>query len=238
MINGSRLLAIVPARGGSKRIPRKNIIELAGKPLISWTIEAALNSNYIDRVIVSTDDNEIAQISKKYGAEVPFIRPKELASDTATSVDVVLHVLDELCKESDIFDFIVLLQPTSPLRTTQHIDDAIEQLIMKHSLSIISVYEAAHNPIWCNRLGEDGSMSGFIKPEYANKRSQDLPKYYCLNGAIYICDTSVLYTNHDFFSETKCDAFIMDRKDSIDIDDVLDFELVKIIMKDIQLSHM
>ena len=128
MIGQQRLLAIIPARGGSKRLPRKNILDLSGKPLIAWTIEAALNSKYIDRIVVSTDDQEIANISIKHGAEVPFLRPKSLATDDASSIDTVINVLGEIEIIDQHYEYIVLLQPTSPLRTEIDIDKAIELL--------------------------------------------------------------------------------------------------------------
>ena len=123
MIGKKKLLAVIPARGGSERIPKKNILNLSGKPLISWTIEAALASKYIDDVVVSTDDNEIFTIAKKYGAKVPFIRPDKFSSNHASSISVVLHVIDFLQKVNESYDYIILLQPTSPLRTVKNIDN-------------------------------------------------------------------------------------------------------------------
>ena len=131
MIGQQRLLAIIPARGGSKRLPGKNIMDLAGKPLIAWTIEAALNSKYIDRVVVSTDDQEISNVSIKYGVEVPFLRPKSLATDDASSIDTIINVLGEIKIIDQHYEYIVLLQPTSPLRTEIDIDKAIELLEKK-----------------------------------------------------------------------------------------------------------
>ena len=125
MLNGKTFLAIIPARGESKRLPRKNIMELAGKPLIAWTIEAALNSQFIDEVVVTTDNQEIAIVAQQYGANIPFLRPNKLASDTATTFDVVRHAIGHYRENGKIFDFIILLQPTSPLRTKDHIDEAI-----------------------------------------------------------------------------------------------------------------
>ena len=174
-------LVIIPARGGSKRLPRKNLLDLCGKPLIAWSIEAALKSKYISKVIVSSDDEEILNIAKEYKAD--FIkRPDELASDTATTFDALKHTLENVEK----YDYVVLLQPTSPLRTEKHIDEAIELLKEKNADAIISVCEMEHSPLWSNTLDEDLNMSNFLRDEVLNKRSQDLPKYYRLNGAIYI----------------------------------------------------
>ncbi|MBC8555357.1 MAG: acylneuraminate cytidylyltransferase family protein, partial [Candidatus Brocadiales bacterium] len=147
MINNKRILAIIPARGGSKRLPRKNILDLAGKPPIAWSIEAALGSKYIDRVIVSTDDEEIAGISRKYGADVPFMRPNKLATDESSSVDVVLHVINTLKEKGRESEYIMLLQPTSPLRTMENIDEAVELLQSSSSDAVISVCEAEHSPL-------------------------------------------------------------------------------------------
>jgi CMP-N-acetylneuraminic acid synthetase len=181
VLNGKTFLAVIPARGGSKRLPRKNVLDLAGKPLIAWTIEAAKQSKYIDHFVVSTDDQEITDVSKQFGAEV-LTRPGELATDTASSVDVVLHSINAQQKQ---YDYVILLQPTSPLRTAQHIDEAIELLFEKNANAIISVCETDHSPLWSNTLHEDGNMDNFIREEVKGKRSQDLPTYYRLNGAIF-----------------------------------------------------
>jgi CMP-N,N'-diacetyllegionaminic acid synthase len=222
MIGGKKLLAVIPARGGSKRLPRKNILDLAGKPLIAWTIEAALGSKYIDRVIVSTDDKEIATISKKYGADVPFMRPSELATDEAKSVDVVLHLLEKLKKIREKYDYIILLQPTSPLRTTQNIDDSVELLQARKSDAVISVCKVEHSPLWCNLIPDD-DLSNFLDHSILNKRSQDLEQYYRLNGAIYLCNAEKLKEEKAFFLKNRCSAYKMNRESSVDIDSRMDF---------------
>lgn len=215
-------LVIIPARGGSKRLPRKNILDLCGKPLISYSIEAGLKSKYISKVIVSSDDNEILTISKKYGAET-INRPEYLANDTATTFDALEHTMNSLEK----YDYIVLLQPTSPLRNEKHVDEAIELLNEKDANAVISVCESEHSPLWCNTLDEDLNMSNFLPKEVLNKRSQDLPKYYRINGAIYICKTEELLKNKSFFLKNKVFAYIMDKKDSVDIDEEIDFKLAQ-----------
>ena len=211
-------LAIIPARGGSKRLPRKNILDLCGKPLISWSIEAALKSKYISKVVVSSDDEEILNISSNFGADI-IKRPYELANDTATTFDTVKHTIDNF----ENYDYIVLLQPTSPLRNEKHIDEAIELLEEKQADAIVSVCEMDHSPLWSNTLPEDGNMRGFLREEILNKRSQDLEKYYRLNGAVYICKTDKLLENKSFFLKDNIFAYIMDRKSSIDIDEEIDF---------------
>ncbi len=224
MVGSKRLLAVIPARGGSKRLPRKNVLDLAGKPLIAWTIQEALNCKYIDQVIVSTDDKEISDISKEYGADVPFFRPSELATDEAKTVDVVLHLLDELEKVGERYDYIILLQPTSPLRTAQNIDESVELLQMKNSDAVISVCESEHPPLWCNVLPDDMSMDNFLDASVKNKRSQDLPKQYRINGAIYISSVKKLKKENSFFLSNNCIAYIMKQNVSIDIDTIDDFD--------------
>lgn len=226
MYTNKKFLAIIPARGGSKRLPRKNVLDLCGKPLIAYTIEAALKSKYIDKVIVSSDDEEILNISSNFGADI-IKRPIDLANDTATTFDTIKHTIDNFEK----YDYIVLLQPTSPLRNEKHIDEAIQLLEEKNADSIISVCEMDHSPLWSNTLPKDGNMSNFLKDEILNKRSQDLEKYYRLNGAIYICKTSKLLEEKSFILKKKIFAYIMDRKNSIDIDEKVDFDIAKILIK-------
>ena len=218
MYKNKTFLGIVPARGGSKRLPRKNMLDLCGNPLIAWSIEAGLNSKYIDKVVVSSDDDEILNISLNFGAET-IKRPVELASDTATTFDAIKHTIDNFEK----YDYIVLLQPTSPLRNEKHIDEAIELLEEKQADAIVSVCEMDHSPLWSNTLPKDGNMRGFLREEILNKRSQDLEKYYRLNGAIYICKTDKLLENKSFFLKDNIFAYIMDKKNSIDIDEEIDF---------------
>ena len=148
MIKGKTVLAVIPARGGSKRLPRKNCLLLQGKPLIVYSIEAAKESVYIDEVVVSTDDEEIASLARQAGASVPFLRPAELSTDEASSVDVVAHALNYYqVNEKKLFDYVVLLQPTSPLRTAAHINQALELLKEKKADAIVSVCEAEHSPL-------------------------------------------------------------------------------------------
>ena len=226
MYKNKTFLAIIPARGGSKRLPRKNILNLNSKPLIAWSIEAGLNSKYIDKVIVTSDDTEILDISKQFGA-VTIKRPVELASDTATTFDTLKHTIDNFEK----YDYIVLLQPTSPLRDEKHIDEAIELLLSKKADAIVSVCEMDHSPLWSNKLGDSLSMVGFIKDEVLNKRSQDLEIYYRLNGAIYICDTKKLLETKTLLLKSNIYAYEMDRRNSVDIDSDLDLLLSEILIK-------
>ena len=226
MIDTKKVLAIIPARGGSKRLPRKNVLPLAGKPLIGWSIDAAKNSKYIGQIFVSTDDKEIADVSSLFGINVPELRPDHLASDTATTESVLTYTLEKFGRDVDI---IVLLQPTSPLRTAQHIDEALDLFIEKQAFSVVSVTPCEHPPLWANTLPEDGTMGDFIRPE-ALKRSQDCGDFYRFNGAIYIFDArkfmeygEIRYTEESF-------AYVMENRVSFDIDQQLDFELAEFFM--------
>lgn len=227
MLNGKTFLAIIPARGGSKRLPRKNVLEIGGKPLIAWSIDAAIKSSYIDKVIVTSDDAEILEIAQHYGADI-VKRPIELAKDTATTYDAIKHTVENVEK----YDYIILLQPTSPLRNEQHIDEAINLLHVKQADAIVSVCKMEHSPLWSNVLPEDGDMSFFIRDEIKNRRSQDLSDYYRLNGAIYICKTENFLDEKTFFIKKNIFAYKMKRKNSIDVDEEIDFEICKVFLRD------
>ncbi|HEY3308698.1 MAG TPA: acylneuraminate cytidylyltransferase family protein [Desulfuromonadaceae bacterium] len=233
MIEGKTILAVIPARGGSKRLPRKNVALLAGKPLIAWSIEAANGSKYVDEVMVTTDDDEIATASHIHGATVPFLRPKELATDTATTFDVIEHVIgfykNELLK---CYDIVLLLQPTSPLRTSKDIDDAIQYLVQKNADAIVSVCETDHSPLWANVLPDDLSMAGFIRDEVKNKRSQDLETCYRLNGAIYLCNIERLLSERTLLISNNIFGYVMQKEKSVDIDSIIDLKLCELLMKE------
>ena len=220
-------LAIIPARGGSKRLPNKNILNLYGKPLIGWSIKAAKNSKYIDKVVVSSDYDKILNIAKEHNVDI-LKRPNSLATDTATTVDVLKHVLEYYNK----YDYLVLLQPTSPLRNEKHIDEAIELLEQKNADAVVSVCEMDHSPLWSNILPDDLNMSNFLREEIKNKRSQDLKKFYRLNGAIYICKVDRFLEENNLFLKDKIFAYIMDRKSSVDIDEEIDFKIAEILLDD------
>lgn len=230
MYNNKKFLAIITARSGSKGIRDKNIKEMDGRPMIAYTIEAAKKSGIFDTVMVSTNSERYAQISKEYGAEVPFLRPQNLASDTSNSMDVIEHVLLELGKSGHTYDYFMLLQPTSPLRTEADITKAVELLFEKHANCVVSVCEAEHTPIYMNTIDASLSIDDFI-PKNAAKRRQDLPKYYRLNGAIYLCDTGYFLKYKDFYKSGSY-AYIMDRGNSVDIDDEIDFKLAEILLSE------
>lgn len=233
MYEGKSILAIIPARGGSKGIPRKNIKTLDGKPLIAWSIEAGKKSKYIDRIIVSTEDKEIRDISLVYGAEVPFLRPKELAQDNTSSVDTIVDVIMKLKDIEKLeYDFILLLQPTSPLRNEKHIDESIDLLIsnLDKYNALISVTELEHPVYWNRNIDDSQRLRNFMEyDKNKNYRRQDFMKTYRLNGAIYLIKTDA-FLNYKNFETKDTLAYIMNRKSSIDIDCIDDLELAEYYM--------
>lgn len=232
MLANKEVLAIIPARGGSKGIKDKNILPFAGKPLIAWTIEAALNSKHVDRVIVSTDSLNIAGVSREWGAEVPFQRPAELASDTASGNAVVLHALQWLTKhEGYDSEYFILLQPTSPLRTSQHIDQAIcEFAAQSQADSMHSVAEVDKTPYYMKTINTNGYLENFMGDASGYDNRQQMPKFYQLNGAMYLMRTKDFLQCKTLFTK-RTNAYLMDRISSIDIDDEMDFALAEIFMK-------
>lgn len=230
MLGQYHITALIPARGGSKRLPGKNIKLLCGKPLIAWTIETAKASTYIDSVIVSTDDIEIKEISEKFGAEVPFIRPDYLSHDTASSFDVIKHAIECLNIDKSKH-LIVLLQPTSPLRTVAELNQALEFFLKKTADGVVSISETEHSPMWSNTLPNDGCMSNFIRPEVQGKRSQDLPKFFRLNGSIYIYETLTLLEQAKIFFDENVYGFETSLDTAVDIDTALDFLVAETIIK-------
>lgn len=217
MILNNKILALIPARGGSKGVPRKNVRIVQNKPLIAWTIEEAKKSKYIDKVILSSDDEEIMKVAAKWGCEVPFVRPAHLAEDQTPGIDPVLHAIDILPE----YDYVILLQPTSPLRTVDDIDQAIEFCFSKNALACISVCETTESPHWMYRVMDD-----HLKPiindngtKYA--RRQDLPPTYIINGAIYIAECTWLKESKSFLTDDTV-AYVMDSTRSLDIDNEVD----------------
>lgn len=219
------IVAIVPARAGSKRLPRKNVLPLGNKPLIQWTLDAAKASGVIDLIVVTSDDTEVLSIAEKSAVKT-IVRPEHLATDTSTTIDVILHTLEALRSENIYPKRVMLLQPTSPLRTAEDIKGAVKKMESTNAASVISVCTTEHSPLWCNTLDDNGCMDNFLPPEIINKRSQDLPIYYRLNGAIYLILTEKLITKKSFFT-IKSFAFLMKRENSVDIDNIFDFNFAK-----------
>ncbi len=226
-----RTLALIPARGGSRRLPRKNILPLGGRPLIAWSIEAALAARSVTRVIVSTDDSEIAAVARALGAEVPFMRPPALAGDTASGEAVVLHALDFFEATGERYDRLLLLQPTSPLRTAEDIDGAARLMSERDAHAVISVCPCDHPPEWSNTLPPDGSLRAFFRPGVRGTRSQDLPTSYRLNGALYLYDWQHLARQRSLAMDDKGYAWIMPRERSVDIDTALDLRFAEVLLQ-------
>ena len=222
-----KIIFIIPARGGSKGVPQKNIRFLAGKPLIAYTIDCTLNSKYINKVVVSTDDQEIATISEKYGAEV-VKRPDSLATDNSPTIDAVFHVLESLKIQNEKQTVIVLLQPTSPLRTSQDINSAIDLFFKNECDSVISVCECQHSPYWAYKI-DNHYLKTILGNNYLKMRRQDLPKSYIPNGAIYISTVAVLQESRSFNSPRTI-PYIMPSIRSVDIDNELDFIVAESII--------
>ena len=221
-----KILAIIPARGGSKGVPRKNIRDLAGKPLIAWTIEEAKKSKYIDRLILSSEDDEIIEVAKKYGCEVPFKRPIELAQDDTLGIDPVLHAIEQ-CPG---YDYVVVLQPTSPLRTVEDIDGCIEKLISSGVDFCVSVTEPEKSPYWMYTL-ENNQMAPLLPQETLIARRQDLPKCYSLNGAIYVARINSFIEEKSFIT-TNTMAYVMSQERSFDIDTIVDFKICEYLIEE------
>jgi len=227
-----RILGVIPARGGSKAIPRKNIKPLLGRPLIAYTIASALKSKLLTRVIVSSDDKEIIEISKRYGADVPFVRPKELATDLSLATDVIRHaVLETERLEGMEYDYVVMLQPTTPLRTAEDIDEALKKLIETGADSVISVVNVGPmHPVRMKRIIDD-RLADYAEEEVENMPKELLPPVYIRNGAIYAVKRKILVDGRSFKGD-DCRPYVMPEERSINIDSKIDFLLAEIIMGD------
>lgn len=226
------IVAIIPARGGSKGIPRKNLTQIAGRPLISYSIKAAQNATSVNRILISTDDSEIADVAGELGAEVPFLRPSELADDNAGMLGVLQHALEWLESQGVEVEALVLLQPTSPLRTSRHIEEAITLFRSTSVSSVVSVVEVPHqfSPISLMKLSAKGTLSPFISGQISVTRRQDKPKLYARNGpALLICHPKTLRAGHlygDF-----CLPYLMSHEDSLDIDEPEDILRIRQFMR-------
>lgn len=221
-------IAIIPARSGSKGLKNKNIKLLNGKPLIAYTIEAALASNMFDEVMVSTDSVEYAHIAKEYGAAVPFLRSEKTSSDTASSWEMVSEVLGEYKKLGKEFDTFCLLQPTSPLRDEEDIVKAYEVFFESASVGVVSVCETEHSPMFCNQLPENKELTDFIKRS-ENKRRQEMGTFYRINGAIYIFSIDE-FEKDNFLYRKGSYAYVMEKEKSIDIDTAYDFKIAEYVV--------
>lgn len=225
MYKNNRILAVIPARGGSKGIPSKNIFNVGGQPLIKYTIDCAKNSKYLDRTVVSTDSMEIKRVAEECGGDVPFMRPAELAMDTSKTIDCIVHAVEILKKMGEEYDYIVLLQNTVPLRKSWHVDKAIEKIMNSNERSLVSVTEVEQHPILMRTLNEDDTVENLL---YMNStmRRQDFPKFYKVDGAIYIQKLDKDFNLETSFNDGKL-AYIMDSKYSTDIDNYIDIKRIE-----------
>lgn len=234
MMMCNKILGVIPARGGSKRVERKNIREVGGRPLVAHAIEQADESELLDRTIVSTEDDEIAEVAKSYGGEVPFKRPEELATDTAKGTDVVLHALDWFRKKGEEFDLVATIQATSPFRTPEDIDDAIGKLVDSEADSVVSVSEFSTPPVWAVTEDAEGYLSAYFEEGYLwvdeTTRSQDTPNLCHPNGAVFAAYVSEFYRQEGFYTDHTI-GYTMPRSRSLDIDEPFDLELAKAMME-------
>ncbi len=236
MINGKRVLAIVPARKGSKGLPLKNVRLLAGKPLLAWPIAAARASAHVDRVIISTDDQGFADIAVAHGADAPFLRPAELASDTAPSIDFILHAVDTLAEAGDHYDYVVLLEPTSPLTEGSDVDAALEQLVVADADAIVGVskLEAAH-PAFAVRRAVDGAITPYASATFGDMpRRQDIEPLFVLDGALYISTIEALRRERGF-CHTRSLGYESARHKAHEVDDLVDFICIEAIASNLDI---
>lgn len=224
-----KVISIITARSSSKRLKNKNLLPLNGKPLLAWTINAAKKSSIIDKVYVSTNSEKIKKISLEYGAEVPFMRPNFLSTDSASSDDVLMHFINQMNLKDD--DILILLQPTSPLRDSTHIDDALRLLEKNDVNGVVSICKCEHSPLLANKLPENQRLDGFLKKDVSKKRSQDFGDYYRVNGAIYAYKVNYLNKFKYRHYSKEIMAYIMPSALSVDIDDINDFILAEALIK-------
>lgn len=221
----TKTLAVITARGGSKGLPGKNVMVAGGKPLVAWTVEAAVSAECVDRVILSSDDDDIIAAAKSAGSEIPFRRPDYLSDDTASSIDVVLHAIDKVPG----YDYVVLLQPTSPLRTSADIDAAFKLLLESGGESCVSICEADQSPYLMYQVAGTNKLKRILPEICGVTRRQDLPLTYVLNGAIYIAKVDWLLEKRNFI-DVDTQGYIMPKERSLDIDTAADFEIFKSIV--------
>ena len=236
MINGKKVISIIPARGGSKGLPRKNILELLGRPLVGWPIQAARKSKYIDRIIVSTEDDAIADIARSQGAEAPFLRPEELAADASTSISVIEHAISFMKDQGESYDYCVLLEPTSPMTESQDVDNAIDKLDRQRPIADaivgVSRVEATH-PAFDVKIGVNGLLEPYMANDWANSiRRQGIPELFSFDGSLYISDIPVLLEKKGFYHSRSL-PLVTPKWKSFEIDDIIDFICVEAIMKNI-----
>jgi CMP-N,N'-diacetyllegionaminic acid synthase len=231
MTLNKKIMALIPARGGSKGLPGKNIKEICGLPLIAHSINAAKGSKYINKIVISTDSEEIANVGLDHGAEVPFMRPSELASDTALAPDAYIYTLKKLKDDFNyVPDLLIVLLPTSPLRDSKDIDLCIEKYFSENADSVISVVEYEHPIERARVLNEKGLMRNYLDSEVVLKNRQEYKKVFAPNGSIYVLNPNLLIEKKTYYF-SKTFPYIMDREKSVDIDTLFDFQIAEFIMK-------
>lgn len=224
------VIGLIPARGGSKGIPGKNLVELGGRPLIAWTIEAAVASGDLTRVVVTTEDAQIAAVATELGAEVPFVRPAELAADDTPALNVVAHAIEAMRDMGHIVETIVYLQPTSPFRSAEDIVESI-RMHSERKRSVVSVCPAKHHPSWFFRLSKSGDLAPYLRESEVADRRQDSVPLYEPNGAIYIASAAALSAGRTFFDGAL--GYVMPRERSLDLDEPFDLTVARLVAKDV-----
>lgn len=233
LYRNKRFLAIIPARGGSKGIANKNIIDVNGQPLIHYSIGAAKASKYIDKIVVSTDSVEIAEAARKGGADIPALRPETLATDEAKTIDALIHMVEEVRKAGEEYDYLVLLQPTQPLRQGFHIDEAIELMVTRKAKSLVSISKVNEHPVLMRSQNPDGTLNNLLRVNSSIRR-QDFPDFYKVNGAIYINRLDETFTKDISLNDNEI-GYEMDPKYDVDIDEHIDLEIAKLKLKHLSL---
>ena len=225
MYKNKKILAVIPARGGSKGVPRKNIIEVGGHPLIKYTIDCGKNSKYLDRVVISTEDLLIKRVAEENGGDVPFLRPKELAEDTSKTIDCIVHAVDTLKSMGEEYDYVMILQNTVPLRKSWHVDEAIEMIVDSSERSLVSISEVDEHPVLMRTLDENKTVKNLLHMN-STMRRQDFPKFYKVDGAIAIQKIDEKFNLETSINDGKL-GYVMERKYSTDIDNYLDIKIIE-----------
>ena len=225
MFKNEKVLGIIPARGGSKRLLKKNIQLLGGKPLVAWSIQAAQETDLIDKVVVSTEDAKISEVAIQWGVDDVIHRSEQLSGDDASTNNVIIEVLENLEEKGERYGYLVLLQPTSPLRTAAHIKSAFSRIEVSNAIGAVSVCRTEHPMEWMGKISDDGSMDSFIKTTELEKSSQEFSPSYQINGAIYISNVNKFLEEKTVFLKSGMVVYEMDRASSVDIDDEYDLQL-------------
>jgi CMP-N,N'-diacetyllegionaminic acid synthase len=235
MINGKKVLVILPARGGSKGLPGKNGRPLQGRPLLAWTIDAAKGSRFVDKVLLSSDSQELIEIAKRFGADAPFVRPESLSGDLAKQEDAILHAMAWVESTEGAYDYIMMLTATNPLRTAADIDAAVERMVAEpRARAVMTVIECEHSPLFANVLPPDGNMDNFVPEEYRLKNRQELPKYYRICGSVCLSEWEH-FKKHRSFVTPETYALVTSARSGLDIDGLGDFMLAETYLKNPEL---